>query len=58
MEPDVNMERRKFTREFEFGAHITGFRSNAFEWSAGGGWATDSNRRCGPYLRLGVSVKY
>jgi Cellulose biosynthesis protein BcsS len=45
-------------QQLEFGAHITGFRTNALEWSAGAGWATDSDRRSGPYLRLGVSVKY
>jgi hypothetical protein len=45
-------------QQYEFGAHITGFRFNALEWSAGGGWAMDSDRRTGPYLRLGVSVKY
>jgi len=45
-------------QQYEFGAHITGFRFNALEWSAGGGWAMDSDRRSGPYLRLGVSVKY
>jgi len=28
------------------------------EWSAAGGWATDSDRRSGPYLRIGVSTKY
>lgn len=45
-------------QQLEFGAHITGFRFNALEWSAGGGWAMDSDKRSGPYLRLGVSAKY
>jgi len=45
-------------QQLEFGAHITGLRFNALEWSAGGGWAMDSDHRSGPYLRLGVSVKY
>jgi hypothetical protein len=45
-------------RQMQFGAHVTGFRTQALEWSAGGGWSMDSDRRSGPYLRLGVSVKY
>jgi hypothetical protein len=42
----------------EVGAHVTALRFQAFEWSAGGGWAMDSDHRTGPYLRLGVSAKF
>ena len=45
-------------QQLEFGAHVTGFRTSALEWSAGAGWATATDRRNGPYLRLGVSAKY
>jgi len=45
-------------QQFEFGAHVTAFRVNAFEWSAAGGFAVDSERRIGPYLRVGVSTKF
>ena len=45
-------------QQFEFGLHLTGFRWNALEWSAGSGWSMDSDRRSGPYLRLGVSARY
>jgi hypothetical protein len=45
-------------QQFQFGAHITAFRFNALEWSAGGGWAMDTDKRSGPYLRVGFSVKY
>ena len=45
-------------QQLEVGAHITAFHFNAMEWSAGGGWSMDSDRRSGPYLRLGVSAKY
>jgi Cellulose biosynthesis protein BcsS len=45
-------------QQWEVGAHITAFRFAALEWSAGGGWSMDSDRRTGPYLRLGVSAKY
>ena len=45
-------------QQFQFGAHVTALRIDAVEWSAGSGWAMDSDRRSGPYLRLGVSARY
>jgi len=45
-------------QQLEVGAHLTAFRFNALEWSAGCGWSMDSDRRTGPYLRLGVSAKF
>jgi hypothetical protein len=45
-------------QQLEVCAHVTAFHFNATEWSAGGGWSMDSDRRTGPYLRLGVSAKY
>jgi hypothetical protein len=45
-------------QQWEFGAHITALRWNALEWTAAGGWAMDSDKRSGPYLRLGLSAKY
>lgn len=45
-------------QQLRVGAHVTGFRIDALEWSAAGGWAIESDRRAGPYLRLGVSAKY
>jgi cellulose biosynthesis protein BcsS len=45
-------------RELEVGAHLTGLHVGASEWSAAAGWSMDSDRRSGPYLRLGVSAKY
>jgi hypothetical protein len=44
-------------RQVRFGAHITGLRTDAFEWSAGAGWVTDSDKRSGIYGRLGVLVR-
>ncbi len=52
-------------QEVRIGAHMTGWRVNAFEWSAGGGWAITSNQspgtsgqRPGPYVRIGLSTRY
>ncbi|HEY1603867.1 MAG TPA: cellulose biosynthesis protein BcsS, partial [Pirellulales bacterium] len=44
--------------ELQFGAHLTGLRTQALEWSAAGGWSLTSDQRQGPYMRLGVNVKY
>ncbi len=44
--------------EVQLGAHVTGFRTNTVEWSAGTGWAMTSDHRSGPYLRVGVNARY
>jgi hypothetical protein len=41
-------------RQFRAGLHITGFRTGAFEWSAGAGWATDTDHRDSAYGKLSV----
>ncbi len=45
-------------QQLEVGAHLTGLHFGGMEWSAGTGWSMDSDRRSGPYLRLGMSAKY
>ena len=45
-------------QELEFGAHVTGLRVDALEWSMGSGWALTSDQRSGPYVRLGVNARY
>lgn len=45
-------------RQLQFGLHLTAFRFGGLEWSGGAGWSTTSDRRDGPYLRLGVSARY
>jgi cellulose biosynthesis protein BcsS len=44
-------------RQMRFGVHATGLRTDIFEWSAGFGWVTDSDKRSGMYGRLGVLVR-
>jgi hypothetical protein len=44
--------------EFQVGGHVTGLRVDAFDWSAGAGWALTSDRRSSPYLHLGVNARY
>ena len=45
-------------REFQFGGQVTGWHIQALDLSAGGGWAVSSDRRSGPYLRIGVDAQY
>jgi len=45
-------------QQVQLGAHMTGLRTDALEWSAGSGWSMTSDRRAGPYLRLGVNARY
>lgn len=44
-------------RQLRIGAHVTSLRFLGYEWSAGAGWATDTDRRGGLYGRLGVLVR-
>jgi hypothetical protein len=45
-------------QQLEVGAHLTGLHAGGMEWSAGTSWSMDSDRRGGPYIRVGVSTKY
>lgn len=45
-------------RQFRAGVHLTGLRTGAWEWSAGAGWATDSDDRSGAYGKLGVLTRH
>jgi hypothetical protein len=41
-------------RHLRLGAHITSMKADNVEWSAAAGWASDSQGRTSPYLRLNV----
>jgi hypothetical protein len=41
-------------QQFRAGLHVTGFRTGTFEWSAGAGWATDTDDRSGAYGKLSL----
>ena len=40
--------------QLRFGVHLTGLKTEQWEWSAAAGWSGDSDHRSSPYLRLGV----
>lgn len=44
-------------RQLRAGMHVTGFRFGEFEWSAGTGWAMDTDHRGGAYGKLGVFTR-
>ena len=44
-------------RQVRAGVHITGLRLGWFEWSAGLGWAGDSDRRSSVYGKLGLITR-
>jgi hypothetical protein len=44
-------------RQLRVGAHATGLRTEAFEWSAGIGWGVDNDNRSGVYGRIGVLLR-
>ncbi|MDP2409968.1 MAG: cellulose biosynthesis protein BcsS [Pseudolabrys sp.] len=44
-------------RQIRFGAHITSMKTAETEWSAGIGWAHDSDGRSSPYLRISVMAR-
>jgi hypothetical protein len=39
------------------GIHLTSFKFNDTEWSAGIGWSEDSDHRSSPYIRFGVLTR-
>jgi hypothetical protein len=44
-------------RQFRAGLHVTGFRTGSFEWSAGLGFADDTDHRNGAYGKLSVFTR-
>lgn len=45
-------------QQLRFGAHVTAFRIDGFEWTAATGLAIESFGRTGVYLRVGVNTRY
>ena len=43
--------------QLRLGVHLTGLKTEQWEWSAAAGWAEDSEHRSSPYLRLGILTR-
>jgi hypothetical protein len=44
-------------QQYRAGLHITGFRTGPYEWSAGLGFARDSDERSSLYGKLGMFMR-
>jgi hypothetical protein len=55
--PEILASGDVFSRQFRIGAHLTGLKLAAFEWSAAAGFVQDSFGRSGGYGRIGVLVR-
>jgi hypothetical protein len=55
--PEISASSDAFSQQVRIGAHLTGFRFDALEWSAAVGYVTDSYRRSGIYGRIGVLTR-
>ena len=52
--PEVHAMGDDNYRQFRIGAHVTSLRLWSYEFSVGGGWATDSDQRSSAYGRFGM----
>jgi hypothetical protein len=55
--PEISASSDAFSTQVRIGAHLTGFRFDALEWSAAAGYVTDSFGRNGLYGRIGVLTR-
>jgi hypothetical protein len=55
--PETSFSRDFFSRQRRVGAHITGLRTDAYEWSLAVGYIKDSVQRDGVYGRLGLVIR-
>ena len=52
--PEIAFSSSDGYRYRRLGFHLTSMKTEIYEWSAGGGWARDSDGRSSAYVRLGV----
>ena len=50
--PEISASSDAFSTQYRAGAHLTGFKLDALEWSAAVGYVTDSYHRSGVYGRI------
>jgi hypothetical protein len=55
--PEISASGDEFSQQVRIGAHLTGFRLDALEWSAAAGYVQDSFGRRGVYGRIGVLTR-
>lgn len=55
--PEIAVSSDRFSDQYRLGAHLTGLRTGAFEWSLAAGYVRDSFSRGGLYGRIGVLTR-
>jgi len=55
--PEAQVYATEPYRHLRLGVHLTAFKTEYGEWSGALGWAHDSDRRSGVYLRIGVLTR-
>jgi hypothetical protein len=55
--PEISASSDAFSQQARIGAHLTGFKLDALEWSVAAGYVTDSYHRRGIYGRIGVLTR-
>ena len=55
--PEIAMSSDRFSEQYRVGAHLTGLRTGAFEWSLAARYVQDSFRRTGMYGRISVLAR-
>jgi hypothetical protein len=55
--PEIAISSDRFSEQYRVGAHLTGVRMGAFEWSIAAGYVQDSFRRNGVYGRISVLTR-
>lgn len=55
--PEVQFVGSDGYRHLRLGAHLTGLKTETYEWSAAVGWARDSDRQSSPYARLNMMTR-
>lgn len=56
--PEISASADRFSDQYRIGAHLTGLRTAALEWSLAAGLVQDSFRRNGIYGRIGVLARH
>jgi hypothetical protein len=55
--PEISASSDALSRQARLGAHLTGLRLSALEWSVAAGYVRDSFHRGGIYGRIGVLTR-
>jgi hypothetical protein len=55
--PEAALSNDFFSQQTRIGAHLTGLRTGAFEWSAAAGHVHDNFQREGLYARFGLTIR-